>query len=228
MTESTKANSETSLYPRVERWMCKHFRCFRSDTNIGLKQSRVDVIGIRDIGGIYSGEIETLAIEVKRGTQPFATACGQAAGYQVYAHRVYLAEARSREFSPLELEIAGAMGLGLLAIGARQIKEVLSAPRREPLPILSKEVIAKLRLAKCQICESYFETGNARNDLYSNVSKENMRNAAKNERGLLFWLRGLSNRKKKLGIGRGKAGFTMEKRFLCPECVQMFFAQDSA
>jgi hypothetical protein len=84
---------ESDLYPRVEQWMKKHFRCFATATNTGLAYSRPDVTGVRDIGGDLSGEVESIIIEVKRGdSQPFATASGQALGYRVYANRVYLAD----------------------------------------------------------------------------------------------------------------------------------------
>lgn len=44
-----------SLYSTVERWMKRHFRCFDSGINTGLKFSRVDVVGVRDVGGDLSG-----------------------------------------------------------------------------------------------------------------------------------------------------------------------------
>src|SRR5207302_7792478 len=85
---------ESSLYPIVEKWMRKHFRCFKASINVGLAYSRVDVLGVRDIGGDLSGEIETIAIEVKRGSEPFAAASGQALWCEVYVNRVYLADVR--------------------------------------------------------------------------------------------------------------------------------------
>jgi hypothetical protein len=57
------------------------------------------VIGIRDIGGDFSGEVETIAVEVKRGSTPFVNACGQAFGYSVYSNRVYLADLRDHRFT---------------------------------------------------------------------------------------------------------------------------------
>ncbi len=46
-----------------------------------------------------SGDTETISIEVKRGSEPFATACGQALGYRIYANRVYLADKREGSFN---------------------------------------------------------------------------------------------------------------------------------
>jgi hypothetical protein len=57
---------ESKLYPIVERWLRKHHHCFKTATNKGIKYSRIDVIGVRDVGGDLSGEIETISVEVKR------------------------------------------------------------------------------------------------------------------------------------------------------------------
>jgi hypothetical protein len=81
---------EAGLYPTVERWMKKHFGCFKGKINVGLKYSRVDVLGVRDTGGDVTGEIEIIAIEVKRHGGVFATSSGQALRYRVYATRFIL------------------------------------------------------------------------------------------------------------------------------------------
>src|SRR5437870_13771626 len=81
---------EKTLYTLVARWMRRHFLCFRPAINKGLRYRRIDVLGIRDMGGDLSGEVETIAVEVKRGSTPFSNACGQTLGYRVYANRVYL------------------------------------------------------------------------------------------------------------------------------------------
>lgn len=204
--------------------MRKHFKCFRSACNVGLSYSRMDIVGVRDVGGILSGEIEVICIEVKRGTEPFATASGQALGYSVYANRVYLADFRADGFKPAELEIASHLGIGLIQLSENRCKEVLSSPFHDPIPRMSLELIARLALAKCQLCGTVFECGRDRQNRLSNVTKENLPLAVAKKKGLVFWLRALSDRKKKLGIGRGDDGFTVEKRFVCPECVQQFFA----
>src|SRR3990172_3808907 len=56
--------AEKKLYPIVERWFRRHFRCFRTGINKGLAHGRIDVVGVRDTGGDLSGEIETIAVEV--------------------------------------------------------------------------------------------------------------------------------------------------------------------
>jgi len=88
---------EKELYPLVERWLKRNFLCFRTAIDKGFKFSRIDILGIRDIGGDLSGDVETIAIEVKRGRSPFAKACGQTLGYNVYANRVYLADLKDQQ-----------------------------------------------------------------------------------------------------------------------------------
>lgn len=220
----TKTALEASFYPWVAKWMSVHFRCFKSAVNVGLRHSRIDVLGIRDVGGILSGEVETICIEVKRGSEPFATASGQALGYSIYANRVYLADLRETNFSHNELDIASHLGIGLIQLSAaKRCKEVLSSPLHNPLPRMSLEIITKLALAKCQICGTFFESGKDHHSWYSKAAK-NLKTAVAMNKGLAFWLHDLSTRKKRVGIGRGDEGFTVEKRFVCPECIQNLFA----
>jgi hypothetical protein len=40
---------EFDLYPAVERWAKKHFQLFKTAINTGLRYSRIDVAGVRDI-----------------------------------------------------------------------------------------------------------------------------------------------------------------------------------
>jgi hypothetical protein len=216
---------ESSLYKPIEKWMCKHFGCFRSGRNVGLKYSRVDVLGVRDVGGMLSGEIETISIEVKRGTEPFATASGQALGYSIYANRVYLADRREREFKPAELGIASRLGIGLIHVKGTKCREILSSHSHEPMPGLSQELLAKLALVKCQICGTFFESGTAGKNWLSNVTRNRFDRAVKQPRkGLVFWLQQLAERKRKFGLAHGEEGYpgSFEKRFICPECIGVF------
>src|SRR5271170_3808873 len=89
---------EKEYYQPVERWLKRHFSCFKTAINKGLRFGRIDVIGVRDVGGQLSGNIEIVAIEVKREKTPFANACGQTFGYSVYANRIYLADQRPKSF----------------------------------------------------------------------------------------------------------------------------------
>ena len=216
---------ESDLYPRVETWMKRHFRCFRTATNTGLAYSRPDVTGIRDIGGDLSGEVESIIIEVKRGaSQPFATASGQALGYRVYANRVYLAEAREKTFTPMELQIASHLGIGLIWIKGRGCTEVLSSPSYTPITRLNRLLLEKLALGHCQLCGSVFQIG-VRPKRFSNLTREKIDKAIELERGVMFWNREVADRKRRLGIREAEEGSTHERRFICPDCVSNVLSQ---
>lgn len=218
-------SQESKLYPIVARWMRKQFRCFKTGINVGLRYSRVDVLGVRDVGGDLSGEVETIAIEVKRGAEPFATASGQALGYQVYVNRVYLADVRETTFKPSEIDIASHLGIGLVQIKDGRCREVLSSPHHNPITRMSLELIERMALGKCQMCGSFFEIGTDKNKRFAKLSRENFDRALANEKGLMFWNRELSERKAKLGVRVTKDGMTYERRYICPDCIGYVLAQ---
>jgi hypothetical protein len=220
-----KTDRESASYPGVEKWMKKHFRCFKAATNVGLRYSRIDVLGVKDVGGDLSGEIEIIGIEVKRGTEPFATASGQALGYHVYAHRVYLADRRDTAFTPSELEIASHLGIGLVQIIGATCREILSSPFHRPISRMSLAVVEKLALGHCRMCGTFFEIGTARKKQFSKVTRENFGRAIDQEKGLIFWNRELADRKNKLKMRATKDGTTYERRFICPDCIQYVFAK---
>ena len=62
----SKKLSEKDLYPRIAKWAEKHFQCFQSNENIGLRYSRADVFCVRDAGGDLTNDYETIVIEVKK------------------------------------------------------------------------------------------------------------------------------------------------------------------
>ncbi|MEW6200427.1 MAG: hypothetical protein AB1546_00500, partial [bacterium] len=192
--------------------------CFLTEKNKGLLYSRIDVIGVKDVGGDLSGEIETISVEVKKGSQPFATACGQALGYKVYANRVYLAVVRDYPFDIDEISIAGDLGIGLIQIKDDTCREILTSPYYKPITKLNYLLLHKLALGKCTLCGSFFQTGEIGNRYY-NLSR-NVRKAVKDEKGLLFWNFELGKRKSKMGIRTSEVWDTAEQRFICAECVQ--------
>jgi hypothetical protein len=140
--------------------MTRHFRCFKTAINVGLSYSRVDVLGVRDVGGDLCGEVESICVEVKRDSEPFATACGQALGYKVYANRLYLAAVRPEGFAHSELDIASHLGIGLVQIKGSQCHEVLSSPYHMPISRMSLQLLERMALGKCQLCGTFFQSGN--------------------------------------------------------------------
>ena len=216
---------ENTLYPVVERWMRRKFSCFATAVNKGLRHGRIDVIGVRDIGGDLSGAIETIGIEVKRGSFPFANACGQTLGYNVYVNRVYLADLREEGFNRDEEQIASHLGIGLIQVRRGKCAEILSSPFYEPIENLNLRLLETLGLGKCQLCASVFELGFSAKNRYGRLSRENLPRAIKQELGLMFWNREVAERKNKLGLRVTKDGLTNERRFFCPDCIGYVFAQ---
>jgi hypothetical protein len=201
--------------------------CFKTAVNKGIRYGRIDVIGIRDIGGDLSGEVETIAVEVKRGSTPFANACGQTLGYSVYANRVYLADLREERFSQDETLIASNLGIGLIQIKGKKCAEVLSSPFYRPITKMQLALFENLSLGKCQLCDSIFEIGTPEGStFYSNVAREKIKKAIEGEKGLMFWNREMAERKRRLGIrGSKEDTTTYERRFFCPDCVGAILAQ---
>jgi len=213
---------EKEYYPIVSKFLEKKYQCFKSEINTGLRHSRADVIGIRDIGGDLTGEIETIIVEVKRGSEGFATCAGQTFGYTVYANRVFLADKRAKGFTEEEIQIASHLGIGLIQIDIKnKCSVVLTSPYYKPMTKLNSSLLEKMCLGKCQLCDSYIEIGDEKNR-YTKVSKENFIKSIVDEKGLMFWNREIGSRKEIRGIRIGKENTTYERRFLCYDCVNLF------
>lgn len=212
---------ESDLYPRLARWLKSSYGCFATKINFGPRHSRVDVLGIRDVGGDLSGEVETIAIEVKRGGQPFGTTSGQTRGYAIYADRVYLADFRRNGFNREELDIAGALGIGLIQVTSTSCKEVLSSPRHEPISRLQLRVFEKMGYGRCCVCQSLFSIGAGEREFnFTNLSRAGISKAAEREKGLVFWNHAVGERKS----AKHRTGdVTYERRFICSDCVANLF-----
>ena len=151
------------------------------------------------------GRSQTIAVEVKRGSTPFANACGQTLGYSVYANRVYLADLREERFSQDEALIASNLGIGLIQIKGKKCAEILSSLFYRPITKMQLALFENLCLGKCQLCDSIFEIGNPDGSgYYSNVTRENIKKAIEGEKGLMFWNRAMAERKRRLGIRGSK------------------------
>lgn len=215
---------EKTFYPIVSKWLAKSHHCFKTAENTGLKFSRADVIGVRDIGGDLTGEIETIVVEVKRGSEAFATASGQTYGYIVYANRIYLADKRESGFSQEELQIASHIGIGLILIDKQnKCHEILSSPYYKPLTKLNTTLLERLRLAMCQLCHCFIGIGEDKNR-YNLMEKKKIRKAIDDEKGFMFWNYEVANRKEKHGVRIGKENTTYERRYLCKDCVAILGA----
>lgn len=214
---------EKDLYPHVERWVKHHYKCWATGINTGVRSGRIDVVGVRDVGGDLSGRSEVIAVEVKAGTQVFTTAAGQAHGYSVMADRCYLADKRSGSspFDPAELRIAEKLGIGLLAIrGNNKTELILSAPPCDPIDELRLQVVEKLGLADCSLCGTLFRRGTCESPtswtgVVRAVREQNdLAQAARQERGYMWWLTVAAE-------ARDQKGRKQDywRRYLCHDCA---------
>jgi hypothetical protein len=214
---------EVTYYPLVERWTKKRFACFKTITNKGLKYGRIDVLGFRGVGGDLSGEIETIAIEVKLGgSTPFALASGQTLGYRVFANRVYLALVRSEPFSTDEFQIASNLGIGLIQVTGKAIKEELSSPYYRPLTKLNLQLLESVGLGHCQFCGCVFGIGDAAKNRFARLTRQRLAKAVAEGRGMMFWNSEVSARKNRFHARR-EGDIEYERRFICRDCLQIFF-----
>ncbi len=215
---------EKELYPRVATWLKTAMKCYATGTDTGLRNARIDAIGIRDVGGDLSGSIEVIAVEVKRGVTPFGNAVGQAHSYSAYADRCYLAGIVP--FDDEKLRIASHLGVGLLSIttnarGARQVREILSAPLSRPLDGLRLEVVEKLGYSLCTLCRAVFKRGTKEN-WSENVSRARSQSgsllrAVKSELGFVYWLEEASGRDTR------PRSRIYRRRYVCADCVWNLF-----
>jgi hypothetical protein len=220
------ADLEKDLYEPVRSFVTKRFGCFATGINVGLRHGRIDVAGLRDTGGDLSGRDELIAVEVKRGTQPFATCAGQTVGYSVFADRCFLAEYRpSKPFSSDEEAIAAHLGIGLIRIrGPRAMDVVLSAPTQTPIDRLRTGLVERLGYSRCVTCSNLFQRGDTPNDFRRVVRQERntrkaLERAVTEEKGLAYWLG-----ESEAMSGRTTSDTTYRRRYVCPDCMAALFA----
>ncbi len=226
--ESIASLVRAGNYGRVAKWLKTQYQCFATKTDVGIRYGRIDVVGLRDIGGELSGSGEIVSIEVKPGRKPFATAAGQARGYSVYAQRCFLADVRPTRpaFTDDELEIATQLGIGLIAIDRRGITEVLSSPRNTPVERLQLLVIERVGYSLCAVCRSFFsrgEKGSYWRGLTRSTPNAGPVKAAEQGRGYVYWLDEVAKRSRRRRSG--SSALVFHRRYLCPDCVENLFGE---
>lgn len=180
---------EKNYYRIVKGFLLKEFKCFYAETDVGVENvGRIDVVGLRDIGGRYSGEIEIISVEVKKSTKSPGKKMGQALGYSVLANRCYLAA--PGEFSMEHREIANRLGIGLIEIKDETCSEKLTSKYFEPIEALSLRLLRKINYRKCTLCGSVVkdieikrkiqikDDGDIRPLLFTKQKKENNLNSS--------------------------------------------------
>jgi hypothetical protein len=212
-----KRIKEEQYYPVVEKWLKKQCNCWATGINKGLRHSRIDIFGAKDVGGHLSGEIDTYSVEVKINKQHFATSCGQASGYRIYANRIYLAIPTDEKFTDDEIAIAEHLQIGLIQISSRNVcSEILRSPKHEPIHNMHLQLLENLAIGQCQMCGSHFRLGNEESKR-SMVARSNLRKAYEQEKGLIYWNMELADRKRKKSAAQDDMSY--ERRYICSDCV---------
>lgn len=207
---------ESSFYPRVEEFlMSEAFGCFKTERRVGTSFVGIaDVIGVRDVGGDVRGDIEVIAVEVKKNTSNFGKILGQALGYSLFAHKCYLAVPFSDYdgFSIEQKELATRLGVGLLEIKKSYSKwkcaEVLTSANHTPHGHQMETLLRRgLGLIRCSICGIYVDTQGSVSSSWNEAMKKN--------KTWLVW----REPNRKLLFSRRKKG-DWRRLYICRDCCR--------
>jgi len=205
------------LYPYIEDFLKgEAFGCFKTAKRVGTSFVGIaDVVGVRDVGGDVRGDIEVIAVEVKRSVRKFGKILGQALGYSLFAHRCYLAVRFQREnhFSFEQKELALRLGVGLIEIkegnSGWKCFQVLSSPNYEPHPHQLETLLRRgLDIVRCSFCGIFADREGEKTSSSWDVARDK-------KRIYLMWRRP----KRKLLFSRRKKG-DWRRLYICKDCVE--------
>jgi len=206
---------ESFFYPRVKEFLeSDAFGCFKAEIRIGTSFIGIaDVVGVRDIGGDVRGDVEVIAVEVKKTLGNFGKILGQALGYSLFAHKCYLAIPFMNDgtFSIEQKELATRLGVGLLEIsksrGIWRCTEALTSANHTPFNHQMETLLRRgLGLIRCSFCGIFKEAGSI-TDSWSAALKKN--------KAYLIWRKP----DRKLLFSRRRKG-DWRRIYICPECVK--------
>jgi hypothetical protein len=216
---------ESEMYEPLKDWLTERgYHVVGDEVSVG-DVGRIDVVGMRHIGGDLSSECELVGFEVKRGLSNFAKSLGQAHGYSVAVDRCYLVVCCEESSLTIRHElIAGRLGVGLIrafqARGKFKFEQVTSAPPGRPMDEYRLQAAEKLNHALCSLCGSVFDRGAWRSEKhgYENAAAAQdafgTNEAAAEERGLVWWLADHAH-----VAGRMGPTGTRVRRYLCFDCT---------
>lgn len=224
-----KSPRESELYEPVERWAKLHFGCFKTGINKGTDYGRVDVVGLRQVPGDLSADTEFICIEVKKGTQPFLNALGQASAYSIYGDYSYLADYRpDAPFSEEERVLAERLGIGLIRINKHFTVSLVSTARRcTPVENFRLRIADQLGYVRCVMCSTFFpRTDGKKNwgNLQRHIeSRQRMLKGIADGKGLVFWPDDASAQDVTHKV-RHNDDLNYNRRFMCNTCAALFLS----
>lgn len=194
--------------------MSEAFGCFKTWQRVGTSFVGVaDVVGARDVGGDVRGDLEVVAVEVKKTSDKFGRILGQAISYSLFAHKCYLAIPFSdyEAFSFEQKELAARLGVGLFEIKKEykvwRCHEVLTSANHFPHGHQVETLLRRgLDLARCGLCGVFFEV----NDL-----SESFREALKKGKPYASF----RDADRKLLFSR-RRNQDLRRLYLCRDCIK--------
>ncbi len=147
---------ESLLYPRIETFLKHHFGCQWIGCRKGSEDvGQVDVVGVRSYRERFSNRYIVVGVEVKPKTYHFGKKVGQALGYSLFAHKVYLV--CHERFTVTQIGLASNLGAGLIQIKKRAgCAEVLGSRTFQPDKEKMLRLLIRLDLGECILCGSVF------------------------------------------------------------------------
>lgn len=170
---------ENELYEPIRKYFKTHFNCFKTEIMTGNRLiGNADVVGIRDIGGLETGDIEIITVEVKLSKSNFGKIIGQALGYSLMCNRCYLAVLFDKQDGFLEEHkiLANKLGVGLIEIRNMnddlRCMEVLSSKYFEPDNLQFTKLLWSFKMMKCVFCGNVFASEGEGEAFYKHVKRK--------------------------------------------------------
>lgn len=159
--------SEKQYYNTVRKWLEKQgYYCGGNITirgkenyyqDIGTKQRRIDVAGVKNVGNKFEDDIEIVAIEVRDRPVVSDKDISDTAKYHNCVHKCYLGT--TAQMTSEIKKYAERANVGLLQLSKDKPPEVLhhSSPRKpEDYPEMIR-FLESFEIVKCSICGCFFE-----------------------------------------------------------------------
>jgi hypothetical protein len=126
--------------------------------DIGTKNRRADVAGIKNVGSRYADQIEIVAVEVRDKESVSDQDLRDTENYHQYAHKCYLAT--TAPISDKHKQMAERRNIGLLQLergkkGPRLIHSTNPSTPKDPDEMM--KFLNSFQIVKCAVCGCYFE-----------------------------------------------------------------------
>ena len=159
--------SEKRYYDTVRKWLeSQGYYCGGNITikgkenfyqDIGTKQRRIDVAGVKNVGNKFEDDVEIVAIEVRNKQTISYGDIFDAAKYHNCVHKCYLAS--TAQTTPEIRQYAERANVGLLKLVEGKPPQVLHHPSPKEPESYSEMIrfLERFQIVKCSLCGCFFE-----------------------------------------------------------------------